>query len=293
MRLGRLPPRSGQAAPRLDERFCIGLEPCPPSWIIERAQSFCQGYGRLPLPPDMTDLPRDRPAAFTLIELLIVITIIGVLASLLLGVISKVRERADRTTCLNNLHQIGIASLQYEADHNGIMPGPTDAGLKVYYTTNMLCGVLAPYLGLPSTPNNLIVPIFRCPTWQRVAQQPTKSSDNIICYVTDNRISLTNGSHVDPIGYPNETPPDLPKPAAQIAALEGQQLQTKNTTCGATSTFSMTATMYITECDQTNWAFDSSAGWYGALPKTPVHGNIRNTLFFDMHAEARPATLIP
>ena len=55
----------------------------------------------------------------------------------------------------------------------------------------------------------------------------------------------------------------------------------------------MASTMYITECDQLNWAYDTSAAWYAALPKTPVHGSIRNTLFFDMHAEARSASLIP
>ena len=52
-----------------------------------------------------------------MIELLVVIAIIGILASLLLPVLSATKKKAQSAACLNNMHQLGLAFIMYSGDN--------------------------------------------------------------------------------------------------------------------------------------------------------------------------------
>lgn len=71
-------------------------------------------------------VPHRRPAGFTLVELLVVIFIIGVLASLLLPAINMARESARRTTCVNNLRQFGAGFAGHATSNGQLATGGFD-----------------------------------------------------------------------------------------------------------------------------------------------------------------------
>jgi prepilin-type N-terminal cleavage/methylation domain-containing protein len=85
---------------------------------------------------------RARRTGFTLMELLVVISIIALLAGLLLPAVQRVRESANRTSCGNNLKQIGLAMHLYYDVHKSLPPSFSKDGADA--TT--WCILILPFL---------------------------------------------------------------------------------------------------------------------------------------------------
>jgi prepilin-type N-terminal cleavage/methylation domain-containing protein/prepilin-type processing-associated H-X9-DG protein len=62
------------------------------------------------------------PAAFTLVELLVVVAIVGILAGLLLPALTRAKARGQGTFCMNNLRPLGLALHLYAGDHGDGLP---------------------------------------------------------------------------------------------------------------------------------------------------------------------------
>ena len=60
---------------------------------------------------------------FTLVEMLVTIAIIGTLIGLLMPAVQSARESSRRTSCTNNIKQLGLACLEYEVNHRVLPPG--------------------------------------------------------------------------------------------------------------------------------------------------------------------------
>jgi prepilin-type N-terminal cleavage/methylation domain-containing protein len=98
-----------------------------------------------------------KQRAFTLIELLVVIAIIGLLAAMLLPVLSRTKERGRTAACLSSLHQLGIALQVYIDENNNHLPVMYDQATNGV-STNLpsVDNVLRTQLGSPK--------VLRCPS---------------------------------------------------------------------------------------------------------------------------------
>ena len=85
-----------------------------------------RGSARRRVPPPRPFVPSclraSVPSAFTLVELLVVISIIALLIALILPAIKQARRRAMVTICMANLRQIGVGLTSYTADYEGQFP---------------------------------------------------------------------------------------------------------------------------------------------------------------------------
>jgi prepilin-type N-terminal cleavage/methylation domain-containing protein/prepilin-type processing-associated H-X9-DG protein len=118
----------------------------------------------------MTLLWHDRKArAFTLVEMLVVIAIIGVLAALLLPALTRGKQRAQRIACIGNLNEMGTAFQMFAHDHRGKFPMQTpvaEGGSQEFVVAGTsINGIFYfSYRHLQTLANELVVPkVLICP----------------------------------------------------------------------------------------------------------------------------------
>ena len=122
--------------------------------------------------------------AFTLVELLVVISIIGLLAGLAVPAINGGLKSAKAGACLSNLHQIGVATMAYAADNSFKLP---NAGSG---TSDMWATQLATFI---STGTKSKKSIFVCPGSEKAVQEAT-GSDVAVTYGVHNGLMPKGGT---------------------------------------------------------------------------------------------------
>ncbi len=213
--------------------------------------------------------------AFTLVELLVVISVLAVLAVLIFTAVRAAFESADNVRCITNLKQIGTATAGYCADHDGYFPGPSSTAVVPRYYSGQ-SGALPAYLdkylsSVAADGKWRISKAFVCPAYAR--QQPLVTAPN---YLTGSvRIS---GSSVRLWGHPAYTDYygvfhslDPAKPQSLLGSID------RSKQSAATS-------WAVRDADRTDFAgWLPRPTWLDKVPEKPIHRGHRNALFHDFH----------
>lgn len=236
---------------------------------------------RTAIPRPATRYARRPRSAFTLIELLTVIAIIGILAAIIIPVVGKVRLAARQSQCVSNLRQIGIGIMAYTNDNRGFLPGRSGAdgnsGLEsaVHYrfpATNdrQLGWHIGPYLGttIPTT-GTVTVPNLEEVATVRAAPNPDTYTQ---MWVLNSRLRRVN--------YP-DVPATIYYPFGWTASgLESSPKRHDE----VIRAIIPSRTWMVIQADRKLYDdFGANSGPFvpTSAPAVPVYGAHRNALFFD------------
>jgi prepilin-type N-terminal cleavage/methylation domain-containing protein/prepilin-type processing-associated H-X9-DG protein len=249
-------------------------------------------------------------AAFTLIELLVVVAIIAILAGLLLPAFGRMQVIGDRAKCASNLRQVGASIGAYVGEHDGYLPGPLWTWQNPWYQNGdygSLAMHLQKYLKLPPKESSpaLVAEVMMCPAWNRGA--PYAEDERFVQYAMNSHPGETcrkgcteapgnpptdpqcrdpwgdalirdkNGGDPDPDPFAG----DKPLPLASLPTRDADGNPISAATIWAMQDYDKQSSISNNMCPQV-----PTADVIGTVVDTPVHKDVRNTLFFDFHVEA-------
>jgi prepilin-type N-terminal cleavage/methylation domain-containing protein len=206
--------------------------------------------------------------AFSLIELLVSIAVIGLLAAIAFPAISAARASADRASAVSQLRQIGIAVHAYAGDHSGLLPGPLWPGqIPVLdpQRSGRLARELAPYLSVRTTEEPQTVALFIPPAYAKSVTDIAPA--DMRTYVANLAIEMPDGSTLDAFGNLAHSPnPEPPKPLSSVPP----------------------SAWMLSDADQRHPRV-IGAPWQANTPALPIHGAARHELLFSGAVVRRPA----
>lgn len=223
------------------------------------------------LPPSGFRLPLSTflfpLSAFTLLEMLVVIAILAILASLLLPAAGRMIEKGNQVVCAGNLRQLSAAYLLYAGDHNGELLRPRIDETSGGVTTTSLWSTILNDGHYIEVPYKMIIQGINCKG---------------VLYCPSEKVHHGKGDY-GPNTVNNRTPPanrrlsSVTEPAKKVMICESR----------VANSFPPTTVPWCG--DWSTWPAGAK-GWINQLPDWPFrHGNgtLIYMAFFDGHTEAR------
>lgn len=211
----------------------------------------------------------DLRSGFTLVELLVVVSVIGVLATLSIGAVTRAKQRSRSAGCMSNLRQIGTLVHLFAADHNNEFPNLRGKDNYVHALSEYI-----PRSNSAATNNVFVSPA--------AVHRPTNAGDNFT-YALHNTLFADYGIRLNNVARPSEL----------IMAGNGAQIQGYGYACAFTfwetwqmhhgnSQWVQNMDEFIAAPDYTNVDDNPGQGWLRYVH----NGNTAvNALMVDGHVE--------